>query len=371
MKRMRMRHSRKARLQVLERRFALDATGMGMSDLELQKEDCDTPLDSEIAPQAQIYTMAAMEAESSEVAEVGTVGEEVLDTSLFIRTLDFESSSADVDLMSQTGMVDDEMVRAFSASDMEATEEEIFEVTATGNTDEVAEELMTFNSAGSAFSFDVDANGRISPLDAYLIISAINDFYESHGLSDPAASGLGSTFDINRDSLVSPLDVLIVINQINRLEELDWFMIDAPEVSGNTSIRIGDDLQDQNATDGSEDAAQGILPDDDADMRQTDDGLSSSRLMAPIDSIVVTGSKQNGDSMIFTLNADGKISAIADGVELNLSVDEQGSIWVNDQPSGLSVIQTEGKYELSQTSKETEWTFVWASDIDHEFAMLA
>lgn len=61
--------------------------------------------------------------------------------------------------------------------------------------------------------YDVDANGRIEPLDALLVLNYIT----LHGNGSPAPSGDASPFpDVNRDGIVNPLDSLLVLNYLSQ-----------------------------------------------------------------------------------------------------------------------------------------------------------
>lgn len=61
--------------------------------------------------------------------------------------------------------------------------------------------------------FDVDANGRIEPLDALIVLNHIT----RHGNGAPAPSGDASPFpDVNRDGVVNPLDSLLVLNYLSQ-----------------------------------------------------------------------------------------------------------------------------------------------------------
>ena len=61
---------------------------------------------------------------------------------------------------------------------------------------------------------DVNLDGKISPLDALLVINYLNQY------SDPAGSGEASEVlykrDVNHDNQISPVDALIIINALNK-----------------------------------------------------------------------------------------------------------------------------------------------------------
>jgi len=85
--------------------------------------------------------------------------------------------------------------------------------------------MINFSSAANsppARNFDVNGNGRVTPLDALLIINAISR--QQRGASATAfarasmASNIenGSSLDVNRDARVTPMDALMVINEMSR-----------------------------------------------------------------------------------------------------------------------------------------------------------
>jgi hypothetical protein len=63
---------------------------------------------------------------------------------------------------------------------------------------------------------DVDASGQVTPLDALLIINAMNSNSGPFIVPADAISGPTSNYyDVNGDGLVSPLDALLVLNELN------------------------------------------------------------------------------------------------------------------------------------------------------------
>ena len=61
--------------------------------------------------------------------------------------------------------------------------------------------------------YDVDANGRVEPLDALLVLNHITRY----GNGSPAPGGDQSPFpDVNRDGIVNPLDSLLVLNYLSQ-----------------------------------------------------------------------------------------------------------------------------------------------------------
>ncbi len=57
---------------------------------------------------------------------------------------------------------------------------------------------------------DVNADGKVTPLDALMIINALNAHVQSRG---PGVAG--SRLDVNRDAVISPIDALLVVNYLS------------------------------------------------------------------------------------------------------------------------------------------------------------
>jgi hypothetical protein len=64
---------------------------------------------------------------------------------------------------------------------------------------------------------DVDADGRLRPIDALRVINQLNRLGGTR-LLDPASDPRQPFVDVNGDYLLSPIDALAVINAINRGE---------------------------------------------------------------------------------------------------------------------------------------------------------
>ena len=75
-----------------------------------------------------------------------------------------------------------------------------------------ATSAMTGPTASPVTMPDANGDGKVTPLDALILINAINQQGSDSGLlADP----LRPTFDVDGDSILSPRDVLIVVNQLN------------------------------------------------------------------------------------------------------------------------------------------------------------
>jgi hypothetical protein len=77
-------------------------------------------------------------------------------------------------------------------------------------------------------NFDVNRDGRVSPIDALLVINRLND--KAAALAASALQDLAwqNEFDVNRDGRISPLDALLVINELNRRNRKRVEQPDAP-----------------------------------------------------------------------------------------------------------------------------------------------
>ena len=70
---------------------------------------------------------------------------------------------------------------------------------------------------GEASPLDVSGDGQVTPLDALIVINAINDQFASgiRNGSLPTTLASANRLDISQDGLLTPIDALIVINQLN------------------------------------------------------------------------------------------------------------------------------------------------------------
>jgi hypothetical protein len=64
--------------------------------------------------------------------------------------------------------------------------------------------------------YDVSGNGQVSPLDALLIINALNA-NNGNAITLPSSGNPPPYYDVNGDGLVTPLDALLVINRLNQI----------------------------------------------------------------------------------------------------------------------------------------------------------
>ncbi|HND52467.1 MAG TPA: SdrD B-like domain-containing protein, partial [Pirellulaceae bacterium] len=68
--------------------------------------------------------------------------------------------------------------------------------------------------------FDVDADGFVAPIDALLVVNAINELTSSFKSSVSNSLQRPYFLDVNADSQLTPQDVLAVVNRLNQLSNL-------------------------------------------------------------------------------------------------------------------------------------------------------
>jgi Dockerin type I domain len=340
----------------------MDASELEMIALTTASDATEMAAVAEVSGAAEMgagtETEVPIEAMMFSAFAVGTTEEGFFEIAPFNENPDVDPSLMFAGMM-QDSPVDDSMnIEGVALLEDIGTSIEVrsmsFEATSETSSETDSLDFIAFNVANQVPQLDVDGNGRISPLDAWLIISSINDYQREIGIvANAQRAGSDNAFDLNRDSYVSHLDVLIVINQINRMEDLNWFMVEAPNTLEVAGIRIGD-------------------------VEQLDEGMdlsefAGSRMMAPSAfSKVVTGTSPTGEGVVVSINEDGKVSAMIHASEAPVSVGDDGLIRIDNEHTGLGIVGTEGDYGIALLSAEpTDWTFVWTSDLDAEFAQLA
>jgi hypothetical protein len=71
------------------------------------------------------------------------------------------------------------------------------------------------HSSSIASHYDVNGDGRVTPLDLLMIVNRLNAVSNSEGESNVGGASRPQC-DVNGDQLVSPLDALILLNYLNR-----------------------------------------------------------------------------------------------------------------------------------------------------------
>jgi hypothetical protein len=69
--------------------------------------------------------------------------------------------------------------------------------------------------------FDVNDDGIVTPIDALIIINAVNSTGSRPLEDDPDPNALIRYLDVNSDGVLTPIDALIVINQLNRSDQAE------------------------------------------------------------------------------------------------------------------------------------------------------
>jgi hypothetical protein len=286
----------------------------------------------------------------------------------------FESAPPETDWVVGTLAFDESLIFA-NAISLDAIDEQ--DVVPRITTDAMLErDLIAFGAPSQEPQLDVDGNGRVSPLDALLIINAINEYSDSPEFSALAQTIRSdeSSLDVDKDTLVTPLDVLVVINQINRMEELAWLTSDESSRRTTASIRVADhpwDLPKGDTLVGDE--SNSAFDEDTSIARLAWGGeMDPANASQMVLSTVVTGVGRDGKTMVISVDDQGKVSAISDALPLSVSIGEDNSIRVNDQPTGISLIHLDEHFGLAQLSAiPVDWTFVWPTTVDELMSALA
>lgn len=170
------------RLQPLEKRHALDGTGI----------------------------LPAAEDSPAEQAELSNIEAEVGQE---LPTEDWIAWSGPVDIRILSNQTADEVAvddrEEYSIEDLDAY-------------------MLNFNQGdeanqGGAIAFDVDGNGTVTPLDVLLVVDALSARRSSAGeqsFAQPLAAGTAS-LDVNADGRLSPLDALLIIEQLTHQQLLE------------------------------------------------------------------------------------------------------------------------------------------------------
>jgi hypothetical protein len=205
---------RKLLLQSLEQRCVLDADGFDTSSMET----ADQP--SEISAMEYRYEKSDSDSDSSSMDEPFDFNDLIF---MSFGAPDASSDGMDSisdELMDFSGVADDSDVGMESVQRSATDEMDI-----QGMDVETLEGILINAVEQFSMHYDVDSNGRLSELDALMIINSINEYSRMHNnafLVQQLQSDQ-SFLDVNGDTLVTPLDVLIVINEINRNEAASGF----------------------------------------------------------------------------------------------------------------------------------------------------
>ncbi|MEM9589240.1 MAG: dockerin type I domain-containing protein, partial [Planctomycetota bacterium] len=103
------------------------------------------------------------------------------------------------------------------------------------STQVVGTELTVFRDYHNQTSvFDVDASGTVTPLDALLIINALNRYNSeiSIPVADPSGLNPNYFYNVNADEFISARDALNVINELNRNPS-------QPNAEGEAALAVG------------------------------------------------------------------------------------------------------------------------------------
>jgi len=201
---------------------------------------------------------------------------------------------------------------------------------------------------GITFDFDIDQSGSLSRLDVEMLINYLNDFFKSEN----PQSNLNemSLMDVDGDLQLTPLDALIVINELNRSWALEDFAANESSRLADSSSWIAGDLLDA-ATDASvDDSIDGSSEMSVA--RMTDLAMSDFAYSTEASKIAyfksLSSTKKDGMPFFISVDENGKVSAIADSQALEVSVDEDHLISVDNESTGLAVVDLDGDFLLSQ-----------------------
>jgi hypothetical protein len=84
-----------------------------------------------------------------------------------------------------------------------------------GEVEDYAIEIKTNPFTNGNLNLDVNADGRVSPIDALQVINWLNDPSKPRLLELAQATGLPPFVDVDGNGRVTPLDVLLIINHLN------------------------------------------------------------------------------------------------------------------------------------------------------------
>jgi hypothetical protein len=174
--------------------------------------------------------------------------------------------------------------------------------------------------------------------------------------------------DVDGDSFVTPLDVLIIINELNRAEARSQFAatqlarFSDESMPADSAVDSGNSADSSNSDmDWSKAATDIAFADTDFDDTSFADfvpnAMQASRLAGYK---VLTAVNANGVPMVISVDESGNVSAISDAEKREVNVDEDSSIRIDGERTGLSLVNLGGDFVLAPVSASpSDFTFSW------------
>lgn len=175
-------------------------------------------------------------------------------------------------------------------------------------------EVVSLNSVANSpqvRNFDVNGDGRVTPLDALLIINSISRQRRDTGAAEFARASIasdienGSPLDVNRDTHVTPLDALMVINEMSRAWSTGLLATARMAIAPSDASAAADDPS----------STPVVIPEE-----------------APIESVKSLVIADIGTYRVVSLEIDseGAIKADADGQVIEIAVGKDGGIMIGE-----------------------------------------